>query len=156
MSDEAQGIRDMAESDAAEAAEELFPTGSLDGDNVTLGQIIRPGEKVEVTVSMRSAQVPMPRGGLLDPRKEHMLLVTTEVDHMVPAPKRDGDRVTGKTVEGWGIRQVLRPIYLERVKGEEGAIEASFADLLKADASRAAALLDRLRTRTESALGAAV
>jgi hypothetical protein len=151
-----QSIREMAEADGAAAdATELFPMGSLDGDEGSLDTMIQPGESVQYTVSMNAtSEVPAPRGGMLDIRKEHLLLVTCEVAHPIPVPVREGDRATGKTITGWKIRQQLRPIYVERVKGEAGAIEAAFADLLRADEDGAAALLDRMRARMESALGA--
>lgn len=153
MSDEGQSIREMAQADQ-EAEPEMFPNGSLEGDNTTLGQLVKPGQANEVTVSMGTAEVPSPTGGLLSPHKEHMLLVTCEHAGYTEVPKREGDRVSGKTVVGWKTRQTLRPIYVERVKGEAGAIEAAFTDLLKADEGKAAALLDRLTKRAEQALGA--
>jgi hypothetical protein len=151
--DAPQSIREMAEAETQQAAGELFPLGSLEGDEATLGQLIQPNHETHVTVSMGTAEVPMPRGGLLAPDKEHTLLVTCEVSGFEPVPQRDGDRVQGKTIVGWKVREKLRVIYVERVKGEEGSIEAQFADLLRADEQRGAALLDRLKGRVEQALG---
>lgn len=154
MSDEEpQSIREMAENDAQEGAGELFPIGSLEGDETSLATLVKPTHTHEVTVSMGTAEVPSPRGGLLSPDSEHLLLVTCEHAGYTEVPKREGDRVSGKTVIGWKTRQTLRPIYVERVKGEAGAIEASFADLLKADETAAMALLDRMRARAEKSLG---
>lgn len=156
MADEgSQSIREMAEADSGAAdAAELFPLGSLEGDETTLGGLVQPGQPVEVTVSMGTAEVPSPRGGLLSPHKEHLLLVTCEHAGYTEVPKREGDRVNGKTVVGWKTRQSLRPIYVERVAGEAGTIEAAFVDLLKADEQQAAALLDRMRERADRALAA--
>jgi hypothetical protein len=153
MSDDPQSIREMAEKDAEEAAEELFPIGALEGDETTLGSLVKPGQTNEVTVSMMTAEVPSPRGGLLSPDRDHLLLVTTEHAGYTEIPKREGDRVNGKTVVGWKTRQNLRPVYVERVNGEAGAIEAAFTDLLRANEQDAMALLDRMRARAETALG---
>ena len=158
MADEdgGQTIREMAEADAQQQdAAEMFPAGSLEGDETTLATLIKPGQPNEVTVSMGTAEVPSPRGGLLNPDREHLLLVTTEHAGYTEVPKREGDRVTGKTVVGWKTRQNLRPIYVEQVKGEAGAIEAAFADLLMSDASAAGALLDRMQARAEKAMATA-
>jgi hypothetical protein len=103
---------------------------------------------------MGTAEVPSPSGGLLSANKEHLLLVTCEHAGYTEVPKREGDRVNGKVVVGWKTRQTLRPIYVERVNGKAGAIEAAFVDLLKADESGAAALLDRMTKRAEQTLGA--
>jgi len=155
--DESKSIREMAEADADAADDaELFPLGSLEGDETTLAQLIKPGHTVEVTVSMGTAEVPSPRGGLLDPANEGMVLVTFEVAGYTPVPVRRGDRVSGKEITGWKLRQNLRPIHVERVQGEAGAIEAAFADLLRADEAAASSLLDRMRDRADKALGAPV
>lgn len=153
MADNDQSIRDMAEKDAAEAAEELFPLGSLEGDETSLATLVKPNHSHEVTVSMGTAEVPSPRGGLLSPDKEHLLLVTCEHAGYTEVPKREGDRHTGKQLVGWKTRQTLRPIYVERVNGEGGAIEAAFADLLRADEAGAMQALDRMKSRAEKALG---
>lgn len=155
MSDEEpKSIREMAEADTQEAAAtQLFPLGSIEGDDGTLQSMIQPGEKVTHSVTMNGTSKVEMTGGLLDIRKEHTLLVTCEVAYPIPVPDREGDRLAGKRIVGWDIKQKLIPIYVERVKGEEGAIEASFADLLRADENRAAVLLDRLKARVENALG---
>lgn len=152
--DESQTLREMAEGESAAAeAVELFPLGSLEGDDAKLETMIRPGERVTHSVTMNgTSKVPL-TGGLLDIRKEHMLLVTCEVAHPIAVPDREGDRLAGKRIVGWDIKQKLTPIYVERVKGEAGAIEASFAELLKADEQGAMAVLDRMRARAEQALG---
>jgi hypothetical protein len=151
MADEPQSIREMAEQDTPES--ELFPLGSLEGDDTTLGQIIKPSHTVEITVSMGTAEVPSPSGGLLNPNDEGLLLVTYEHAGYTPVPVRKGDRVAGKEITGWKIRQNLRPIHVERVHGEAGAIEAAFVDLLRENDEAAGALLDRMKRRAEQALG---
>lgn len=156
MSDEPQTIREMAEADAEQTeATELFRMGTLDGDGITLADLIKPGEPVRYTVSMNgTSEIEAPKGGMLDMRKEHLLLVTCEVAHPTPVPQRTGDRATGKTIESWKVRQKLTPVYVERVQGEEGAILAGFIDLLHGDAHRAAALFDQMKDRLQTALSA--
>lgn len=131
---------------------ELFPQGSIEGDAKTLKTLIKAGLPVEQTVAMGSAEVPISSGGLIDPEKEGMLLVTYEAAGYKPVPVREGERHEGKRVKGWKIRTYLRPIHVERVNGEAGAIEANFAALLDADEAEAGALLDRLSARTSSKL----
>lgn len=128
---------------------ELFPVGSIDGDGFTFKAIGNAKNPVtEITVAMTGGEVPIPKGsGLLDPAKEGMLLVTYEVaDAGRLIPQREGDRGE-KTIVGYKARQTVRPIFIERVKGEEGVIEGHFAALLEADQGRAGALLDRLNAR---------
>lgn len=151
-----QSIREMADADANDPDEELFPLGSLEGDETTLKQLVKANHHQTVTVSMGSAEVPVTGGGLLDVNAEHMLLVTVEPRKIEVVPEREGDRVDGKTIVGYKLRQHLTPLHVERVRGEAGAIEAAFTDLLGADEGQAAALLDRMKARTDTALGAGV
>lgn len=147
-------IREMAEREATDAEQvEMFPMGTLEGDGVNHKNLMRANEPVEFTIAMTGGEVPSSSGGMMDPRKESMLLVTVEPeDGGLPVPRREGDRITGKTVKGWKVRQKVRPIFIERVEGQEGVIEANFQAFLEADAQRAAALLDRLAARTKKAL----
>lgn len=155
--EEGQSIREMAEQEGQDAdAGELFPMGSLEGDETTLASLIKANHTVTVTVAMGSAEVPIRGGGLLDVNREHMLLVTVEPRKIETVPQREGDRLDGKTIVGYKERQTVTPIYVERVQGEGGAIIAAFADLLKADESAALAALDQMKARAQTALGAPV
>lgn len=149
-----QSIREMAEAQAktgdGDDPGELFPIGTLPGDDLTLRELIKPHHKVEVTASLMAAEVPM-TGGLVDPEREGMALVTYELAKPLLIPQREGDRDDKKLV-GWKVRQQLRPVYVEGVRGEAGVIEAQFAALLKADQQQAAALADRIRARLQDAL----
>lgn len=151
-----QSIREMAEGDASEAeAAELFPMGTLDGDDVTLETLVKGNQAFQLTVSMNgTSEIHSPAGsGLFDPSKEHMLLVTCEQASLELVPDREGERVQGKRIVAWKGRQKLRPIYCERVDGQAGIIEAQFAELLKADEGAAAALAERINARVSNALG---
>jgi hypothetical protein len=143
-----------ANGEAEQEAPELFPAGSLKGDGKSLKTLIKPGQAVKSTVSMMSAEVPISGGGLLDPDREGMVLVTYELAKLEPVPEREGDRGDRKIV-GWKVRQVVRPVYVEPVSGEAGTIEAAFAALVDASAKDAGALLDRLHARMSDALAAA-
>lgn len=137
----------------AEPAAELFPVGSIEGDGFSHKTMVKAGMSTEITVAMTGGEVPIPNGtGLLDPAKEGMLLVTYEVaDAGRAIPQREGER-GDKRIVGYKFRQTVRPVYIERVKGEEGVIEGHFAALLEAEPSRAGALLDRLNARAGRSL----
>jgi hypothetical protein len=143
-----------ADGDDGEPGEqaEIFPLGSIEGDAKTLKTLIRAGLPVTQTVAMGSAEVPISSGGLIDPDKEGMLLVTYEAAGYQPVPVREGERHEGKRVKSWKIRTHLRPIHVERIDGEAGVIEANFASLLDVDDKAAAALLDRLGARVKAKL----
>lgn len=145
-----QSIREMAEQDADDAQEEIFPRGQLEGDDKSIRDFFQPHHRIELTASLMAAEVPA-SGGLVDPEKEGMALVTYELSKPIPVPIREGN-AGEKELVGWKIRQQLRPVYVEAVRGEEGAIEANFAALLAAEPNRAGALLDRLVHRAGRAL----
>lgn len=149
---ERRTMADMAGDDGF--TEELFPLGSIEGDSKTLKNLVKPGQKVEQTVSLMSAEVPISGGGLLDPEREGLLLVTYEAAGYTQVPVREGDRTVGKTVKSWKYRTQLRPIYVERVEGNAGDIEANFVLLSDADEAEAGALLDRLQARLREKLAA--
>lgn len=132
--------------------DELFPLGTLPGDGVMLKTLIKPSHRVELTVSMMSAEIDAPKDqGLLDPDKEGLLLVTYEIANYHPTPIREG-QPGDKRLVGWKIRQAIRPIYHEPVRGEAGTVEAGFAALCTADPSAAAALHARMGKRLEKEL----
>lgn len=154
LEDDASITGRAANGEGDEPEIELFPQGSVQGDGKSLKSLIKPGHSVQPTVSLMSAEVPISTGGLLDPEREGMLLVTYELAKLEPVPVREGDRGDRKIV-GWKIRQQLRPVYIEPVQGEAGTIEAAFAALADASPKDAGALLDRLHTRMSDVLATA-
>lgn len=100
-----------------------FPSGVVDaGTNTkTLKTLIRAGLPVELTVSMRSAEVPL-RGGIPDPDALMRLMVTAELAQVVPVPVREDVGGVRKTV-GWKVRAVLRPTFVEAVVDADAAAE---------------------------------
>jgi hypothetical protein len=109
---EKDNVRSISEraADETEAGEqvEAFPMGSLEGDGKTLKNIIKSGLPVELTVSMRAAEVPIRGGGLPDPDSLQRCFVTAEVAKYEPVPVRDDGKIVS-----WKIRCVLRPTYVE-------------------------------------------
>lgn len=141
----AESIADRAEQ--GEEQEELFPTGSLEGDGITLKTLVKGGKGQTLTVSIKKAEVPS-SAGLADPEKVRMLLVTCEPGKVESVPMRE----EGKVVE-WKHRQTYTPIFIEGVqRGEAGRLEAMFTDLLGEDPAAAGKLLDRLQERAQAAL----
>lgn len=102
-----------------EPAEELFPLGSLPGDQKTLKTVFKSGLPVEVTVSLRAAEVPV-RDGLVDFEKAGRVLVAYEPHKVEVVAQRE----EGKLV-GYKVRQVLRPSHVEQVAAEAAPEAAS-------------------------------
>lgn len=121
-------IADAAANGEAETPDDdqlEFPSGVVDaGSNTkTLKTLIRAGLPVELTVSLRSAEVPL-RGGIPDPDALTRLMVTAELAQVVPVPVREDVGGVRKTV-GWKVRAVLRPTFVEAVADEATADAAS-------------------------------
>ena len=144
-----QSIEDRAANGDGSEQDELFPAGSVDGDGVTLAKLRKPGQSVEATVSLSSAEVPS-GGGLVDPEREGRLLVTYEPGKVEEVPVREEGRVVS-----WKERQHLRVVHVERVARGGDHIEASFVELLDGDPKTAGKLLDRLQKRAKAALAPA-
>jgi hypothetical protein len=87
-----------------------FPQGVIEPSAAKkLGQLIRAGLPVELSVSMMSASIPL-RGGLPDPEKQHRFVVTTQFHKAEPvAVWEDG------LLASWKVRVHLRPVYVEAV-----------------------------------------
>jgi hypothetical protein len=133
---------------------EAFPLGAVDGDaKVSLKTLIKPGEPVTYTCSMRSAEVPL-RGGLVNPRTTGRLLMTYEAfDGGLPVPERDDDT---RQVVGWKVRQQLRPVYVEPVEGDlPEMVEAWFDRVMEESAEVGGALADRIAAKAAARLSVA-
>jgi hypothetical protein len=130
---------------------ELFPMGSLEGDEVTPQSIIKRGAPVEVTVSLSKAEVPLRGSGLLDPNRSGRVLVSFIPGVLEEVPKRE-DAGDPNKVTGWKIRQNLRAVYVRPATNDADLIRAAFDSLMADDAAGAGALLDALREQLSSAL----
>lgn len=128
--------------------EQLFPMGSLKGDGVTLGKLVKAAQDNKLTVSMQAAEVPS-GSGLADPDKDRTLLVTCEPGKVEVVPKREDGKVAS-----WKTRQSYRPIFVEPVqRGDAGRLEAAFGQLILDDPKGAAKALDAMQTRASEELG---
>ena len=144
-----------AAGEAAEPEPELFPIGSVDGDQgVTIKTLIKSGQEVQFTMSMRSAEVPVRGQGMLHPDREAALLVRVEPGKAELVPVREGE-AGEKRITGWKVRQQLRPVHILRVEAKGADIEAGFRELCSGDARQAAQVLDRMQAALAEVLKAA-
>jgi hypothetical protein len=127
---------------------EMFPLGTLSGDDLTPQKVVKRGLPVETTVALSRAEVPT-SGGLMDPDKAGRCLVSYVPGKIEEVPQRDGDEAK---VVGWKIRQHLRATYVQPAGDEADLIRAEFGALLELDSSAAGALLDELRSMAADAL----
>lgn len=131
-----KSIEDLADDEP----EELFPLGTLEGDDFTPQKIIKKGLPIEVTVAIGQAEVPMPTGGLLDPNKQGRALVSYAFAKNVEIPQTDEGKIVG-----WKVRQMLRAIYVKPANDEAALIRDEFKALLALDESAAGRVLDELK-----------
>jgi hypothetical protein len=134
---EGHSIEDLANEVDEQA--ELFPVGSLEGDDMTPQKFIKKGLPVEVTVAIGQAEVPMSGGGLLDPERRGRVLVSYAFAKNIEIPTIEDGKL-----KGWKIRQMLRSTYVEQANDEAALIKKEFEALLALDASEAGAVLDDL------------
>ena len=124
--------------------EELFPLGSLEGDERTLGNLTR-GKPTEVTVSLSKAEVPL-RGGLLDPSKLSRAVITYEPAKYVEVPIREQQPDGSRKIVSWKIRNVTRAVYAEALPDDPGDLARwALARLIAADPQAAARFADQVQ-----------
>jgi hypothetical protein len=126
--------------DAEQDAATLFPMGQFEGDGVTLGKLVKPGQKVETTVALSKAEIPS-SGGLIDPNKAGRVLISYLPGKVEEVPHResDDDRITR-----WTFRQHLRATYAQPANDEVDVIRSEFAALVELDQVRALSLAKEL------------
>lgn len=109
-------VADRVQNGDIEDRDEMFPVGSVEGDSkITLKNLIKPGQRVTLTASMSSAEVPL-TGGLLHPEKEVTLLVRGLPGMPVPVAKhRDAQPGGDHTIEEVTMRQPIRAMHVENV-----------------------------------------
>jgi hypothetical protein len=140
--DEEQQGRSLEQLADEESEAELFPQGSLAGDDLTPQKLIKRGLPTEVTVSIGKAEVPMPAGGLMDPGKSGRVLVSYAFfKNEEVAQRENGDIV------GWKIRQHLKATYVQQANDEAALIRSEFDALIALDEAAAGRLLDDLTRR---------
>lgn len=138
-------MTDDPQEDPDEAGE-LFPSGSLAGDDVSPQTLVKRGLPVEVTVSLSKAEVPT-KSGLVDPNKAGRVLVSYLPGTVHEVPQREGD---DNRLVGWKIRQDLRATFVEDANSEQDVIRSEFAALMTLDPPAAQTLLAELRELASS------
>lgn len=133
---EPRSIEDLADDEQDQP--ELFPMGSLEGDDLTPARMIKKGLPVEVTASIGKAEVPL-RGGMIDPNKRGRVLVSYRFHK-----NEDIAQIEDNEIVGWKIRQNLKATYVAQANSEEDLISIEFANLLALDQAAAGRLLDTL------------
>lgn len=121
--------------------EELFPLGSLAGDSLTPQSYVKRGLPVELTVSMRSAEIPN-RGGLLKPDAYGRCIVTYLPGEKDDVPVRGDD---GVKIKGYKIRQHVRPTFVQDANDVPALLRREFEALLAEDPQTAAHTLEHMR-----------
>lgn len=131
---------------------ELFPEGSLPGDNVTPQSYVKKGLPVELNVSLSKKEVPFKGVGLADPNKFGRAIVT-----YLPQTKHDlalrEDNTDPTKITGWKITQDLRVTHVADANDAAGLIRNEWEVLLAQDEQGAAALFAEMRAMLEDALG---
>jgi hypothetical protein len=127
----------------ADGDTELFPLGSIEGDELTPQKIIKRGLPVEVTVSIGKAEVPVKGNGLMDPEKTGRVIVSYAFASNTEIPTTDE---TGRVVS-WKVRQSLRATHVAPANDREALIRAEFDALLALEGDAAGRLLDELKAR---------
>lgn len=135
----ARSLEDLADDGGDQP--ELFPMGSLPGDDVTPSKLIKRGLPLEITVALSRAEVPVGGGGLFNPDKKGRALVSYLPGAVHEVPSRDGD---DDTVTSWKARQDLRVTYVEHANDEAALILKEFEALMALDEAGAGRVLDTL------------
>jgi hypothetical protein len=148
----AAGLSDEQRAAEAEADQaEMFPLGSLEGDGRTLRNLMRPTLPITSTVSLRSAEVPLSGGDLLNPEKTGRALVT-----YLPEKYEEVAEHEGTEAVAWKVRQVARPVFVEPVKGDlPDMVEAWFDRVMEESPEAGGALADRIAAKAAARLSVA-
>jgi hypothetical protein len=128
---------------------EMFPTGSLEGDRRTLGNIVRPSHRVELNAIMSNGKAHL-RDGLPDPEKLIRYAVTCKFAGFAgstPAPIWERQPDGNEKIVGWRIDVRLAPTYIEQLGQGESAVTVEFDRLLAADPPSAGRLLEILTSK---------
>lgn len=124
--------------------EELFPNGSLDGDNLTRATIFHKGLPSTLHVSIGKAAVPIRGSGLVHPGRFGRALVTYLPGQLHELPLRDDDNDPAK-VTGLKLTQDLRAVHVADANDAAGLIRSEFEVLVAEDAAAANALVAELK-----------
>lgn len=155
--DEVRGPRSIQEraenGESGVPEEELFPLGSLPGDDITPQTLVKRGLPTTLMVSLMRAKVPFRGKGLADPNRFGRALVQYLPAKVNELPLRE-DKGDPAKVTGWELTQELRVVHVATADEPEDLIRTEFQVLLAEDAKAAAALFAELRGMMVDALGA--
>lgn len=134
---------DQTPDEGEETGEELFPAGSLDGEEITPQQFIKKGAKTQVVASIGKADVPL-KAWMIPPDKMGRALVSYAFLKNEEIPTFEGEGAARK-IKHWKIRQHLTATYVEPANDEAELIRSEFGALITLDAPAARALLSELQ-----------
>ena len=140
MADETQNTPDPDD----QTEEELFPAGSLPGDDITPQSIVKKGLPTKLVVALSKAEVPIRGNGLVNPNRYGQVLVTYLPGKLHELPIRE-DEHDGAKVTSWKLTQDLRAMYVEDANDRPALIRAQFEALCATDAAGAVALIADLK-----------
>lgn len=113
-----KSIDDRAAEEITEDEDGQLAIGTIEGERITLGKLIKGGLPVKVQRSLMSASVPG-KDGLLPPDGKTLLVVEVEVADYQPIPERERKQGEAK-VTGWTIREHLRVVQAARAESADG------------------------------------
>lgn len=156
--DDVRGPRSIGEragnGDAGVPEEELFPKGSLPGDDITPQSIVKRGLPTTLMVSLMKAEVPFRGKGLADPNRFTRVLVQCLPAKVNELPLRE-DKADPAKVTGWKVTQELRVVHVATADEPAALMRSEFEVLLAEEPKAAGALLEELRMMMIDALGPA-
>ena len=136
-------MADEPQNDDQTPEEEMFPSGSLDGEHIQPQQVIKKGTPTEVTVSIGKAEVPL-KSGMIDPNKMGRCLVSYAFLKNEDVPHFEGEG-SARRITRWKIRTHLTATYVEPANDEAELIRSEFEALVALDGKAATALLAELK-----------
>lgn len=154
--DETKGARSIedraANGDPGVPEEELFPKGSLPGDDITPQTYVKRGLPVTLMVSLMKAEVPFRGKGLADPNRHGRAIVSYLPAKLNELPLRE-DSADPAKVTGWKLTQELRIVHVASADDPADLVRTEFEVLLAEDAKAAAEMFVALRAMLVDALG---
>lgn len=124
--------------------EEMFPAGSLPGDDITPQSIVKKGLPTTLVVSLSKAEVPIRGKGLVNPNKYGQVLVTYLPAKLHELPIRQ-DEHDGAKVTGWKLTQDLRALYVEDANDKAAVVRMLFEQVCADNAAAGVELATELR-----------
>ena len=124
--------------------EELFPAGSLPGDDLNRQTVFKKNLPTTLVVSISKAAVPIRGAGLVNPGRFGRALITYLPSQLHELPLRE-DKDDPAKVTGLKLTQDLRAVFVTDANDAAGLIRSEFEVLAAEDTAAAVALLAELR-----------